>query len=115
MTKEMESKYNPIVVESSWNDWWEAKGFFQPDAERARTCKEEDKFIMVIPPPNVTGTLHLGHALTDSIQDTLARWNRMKGKVVVWFPGTDHAGIATQVIVEKQLYKEKKITRHDLV
>ena len=111
----MPAKYNPMLVESSWNDWWEASGFYQPDAEKAKTATDDEKFVMVIPPPNVTGTLHLGHALTDSIEDTLARWHRMCGKVVLWVPGTDHAGIATQVVVEKKLYKEEKITRHDLV
>jgi valyl-tRNA synthetase len=60
---------------------------------------------MVIPPPNVTGSLHLGHALTDSIEDTITRWHRMKGKITLWVPGTDHAGIATQSVVEKRLKK----------
>jgi valyl-tRNA synthetase len=69
---------------------------------------------MVIPPPNVTGSLHIGHALTVAIEDTLARWNRMCGKNVLWVPGTDHAGIATQVVVEKKIWREQKKTRHDL-
>lgn len=69
---------------------------------------------MVIPPPNVTGTLHLGHALTSAIQDSITRWNRMKGKVTLWAPGCDHAGIATQTVVEKKLQREKGLTRHDL-
>jgi valyl-tRNA synthetase len=69
---------------------------------------------MVIPPPNVTGSLHLGHALTTAVEDTITRWNRMKGKVTVWIPGTDHAGIATQSVVEKRLKKNEGITRHDL-
>lgn len=69
---------------------------------------------MVIPPPNVTGSLHLGHALTTAIEDTITRWNRMKGKVSLWVPGTDHAGIATQSVVEKKLKKEQGISRHDL-
>nr|KAG5705773.1 hypothetical protein BaRGS_027432 [Batillaria attramentaria] len=74
----------------------------------------EDKFVIVIPPPNVTGNLHLGHALTNAVQDTLVRWHRMKGRMVLWNPGCDHAGIATQVVVEKKLWREKKLSRHDL-
>jgi valyl-tRNA synthetase len=71
-------------------------------------------FTIVIPPPNVTGALHIGHALTNSIQDTIVRWRRMSGYNVLWVPGTDHAGIATQTVVEKMLQKEKGVTRHDL-
>lgn len=69
---------------------------------------------MVIPPPNVTGSLHLGHALTNAIEDTITRWNRMCGKTTLWVPGCDHAGIATQVVVEKKLWRENQLTRHDL-
>ena len=69
---------------------------------------------MVIPPPNVTGSLHLGHALTNSVEDAITRFNRMKGKTALWVPGCDHAGIATQVVVEKKLWREEKLTRHDL-
>ena len=69
---------------------------------------------MMLPPPNVTGTLHIGHALTCSIQDTIARWRRMKGYNVRWLPGTDHAGIATQVVVEKKLKKDRGLSRHDV-
>lgn len=70
--------------------------------------------MIVIPPPNVTGALHMGHALTNSIQDSLVRWHRMKGHCTLWVPGTDHAGIATQSVVEKRLAKERNLTRHDL-
>jgi len=76
--------------------------------------KYEDKFIMVIPPPNVTGSLHIGHALTNAIEDCMTRWNRMRGKLTVWVPGCDHAGIATQSVVEKSLWLHDKLTRHDL-
>lgn len=69
---------------------------------------------MVIPPPNVTGSLHLGHALTNAIEDAITRYNRMKGRTVLWVPGCDHAGIATQVVVEKKLWRDEKLTRHDL-
>ena len=69
---------------------------------------------MVIPPPNVTDSLHLGHALTNAIQDTLTRWHRMSGKVTLWVPGVDHAGIATQSVVEKRLKKMEGLSLHDL-
>lgn len=75
---------------------------------------DKGSFIMVIPPPNVTGSLHLGHALTNSIEDAITRWHRMKGKTTLWVPGCDHAGIATQVVVEKKLWREEKKSRHDL-
>lgn len=73
----------------------------------------KESFTIVIPPPNVTGSLHLGHALTNSIQDAICRWHRMNGRRVLWVPGTDHAGIATQSVVEKKLWKEEKKTKHD--
>ena len=75
---------------------------------------EAKKFVMVIPPPNVTGALHLGHALMLAIEDAISRWKRMKGYETLWLPGVDHAGIATQSVVEKQLWKKEKKTRHDL-
>eukprot|EP00192_Tetraselmis_astigmatica_P024574 CAMPEP_0117679300 /NCGR_PEP_ID=MMETSP0804-20121206/17744_1 /TAXON_ID=1074897 /ORGANISM="Tetraselmis astigmatica, Strain CCMP880" /LENGTH=940 /DNA_ID=CAMNT_0005488719 /DNA_START=78 /DNA_END=2900 /DNA_ORIENTATION=- len=75
---------------------------------------DKPSFVIVIPPPNVTGTLHLGHALTNAIQDTLVRWRRMSGYNALWVPGTDHAGIATQTVVEKKLQREQGLTRHDL-
>eukprot|EP01034_Spumella_vulgaris_P030049 gene30049-37201_t len=106
--------YQPKYVESAWQSWWEKEGFFTPDVEAALARGEGDKFVMVIPPPNVTGSLHLGHALTTAIEDTLTRWHRMKGKVVCWVPGVDHAGIATQSVVEKRLKKNDNITRHEL-
>ena len=68
----------------------------------------------MIPPPNVTGTLHLGHALTMAVEDCIVRWHRMNGKTTLWNPGCDHAGIATQVVVEKRLKKERNLSRHDL-
>ncbi|CAG2058113.1 unnamed protein product, partial [Timema podura] len=100
--------YIPREVERDWYDWWEGEGYFSPQ------FTSEKRFSLVLPPPNVTGTLHLGHALTCTIQDVLARWHRMRGEQVLWVPGTDHAGISTQVIVEKKLFKERGLTRHDL-
>ena len=108
--------YHPKNVEAVWDSWWESKGFFTPNNQE--TGKE--KFVMVIPPPNVTGSLHIGHALTCSIEDCVTRWHRMLGHQTLWLPGTDHAGIATQSVVEKQILKEwekdhaKPKTRHDL-
>ena len=104
MSEKMADRYIPPAVEAAWQDWWEKCGFYGADVEKAKAAKYEDKFVIVIPPPNVTGTLHLGHALTCSIQDTVCRWHRMNGKHVMWVPGTDHAGIATQSVVEKRLY-----------
>lgn len=104
--------YQPKYVESAWQQWWEKCGYYTPNVEEALQSK--DKFVMVIPPPNVTGSLHLGHALTTAIEDTITRWHRMKGKVTLWVPGTDHAGIATQSVVEKRLKKDEQVTRHDL-
>jgi valyl-tRNA synthetase len=107
--------YYPTAVEASWQDWWEASGFYQGDAKYALTKSDPDeKFVMVIPPPNVTGSLHLGHALTAAVEDTLTRWHRMLGHATLYVPGTDHAGIATQSIVEKMLMKTTGQTRHDL-
>ncbi len=104
----MNSKYDHRQAESRWYDEWErAGGFTPPQTPRGKP------FVMVIPPPNVTGSLHMGHALEHAQHDVLARWRRMKGDDVLWLPGTDHAGIATQVIVERELKKEGK-TRHDL-
>jgi len=106
--------YYPIAVEASWQDWWEASGFYKGNPEEAMNKSQDEKFVMVIPPPNVTGSLHLGHALTAAVEDTLTRWHRMKGHSTLYVPGTDHAGIATQSIVEKMLVKNENKTRHDL-
>ena len=106
--KELEKQYDPKAVETRWYTWWQEKGWFHGDAARGGgpSC-------VVIPPPNVTGLLHIGHALNNTIQDILVRWQRMDGKNTVWMPGTDHAGIATQNVVERALRKTGK-TRHDL-
>lgn len=114
MNDAMLEAYDPIAVESSWQDWWEAKKFFSCSDEKIRNAKKDERFVMIIPPPNVTGSLHLGHGLTVAIQDTLVRWHRMQGHATLWVPGTDHAGIATQSVVEGRLLKEEGISRHDL-
>ena len=105
----MAKSYNPVAVEASWYEWWEKCGMFTP-----KMGTNKPKFVIVIPPPNVTGALHIGHALTNAIQDTIVRWRRMSGYETLWVPGTDHAGIATQTVVEKKLAREEGITRHDL-
>ena len=104
----LEKNYNPKDFEEKIYADWEASGDFKPDMR-----SNKDAFAIVIPPPNVTGVLHMGHALDDTLQDILVRYNRMLGKKVLWQPGMDHAGIATQMVVERNLAKEG-ITRHDL-
>ncbi|XP_041481162.1 valine--tRNA ligase-like isoform X1 [Lytechinus variegatus] len=108
--------YSPRYVEACWYEWWERMGFFKPEslARWRKVEKENEPFVMCLPPPNVTGVLHLGHTLTATIQDSLIRWKRMVGVPSLWIPGCDHAGIATQVVVEKQLQHEKGLTRHDI-
>ncbi|CAI4062409.1 hypothetical protein SKDZ_07G3400 [Saccharomyces kudriavzevii ZP591] len=105
--------YNPANVESSWYDWWVKTGVFEPEFTADGKNKPEGVFCIPAPPPNVTGALHIGHALTIAIQDSLIRYNRMKGKTVLFLPGFDHAGIATQSVVEKQIWAKEKKTRHD--
>lgn len=104
---ELPSVYTPETTESKWYDVWEKRGLFGAAPDPAKT-----PFTIVIPPPNVTGSLHMGHALNNTLQDVLVRRARMKGQNALWIPGTDHGGIATQNVVEKILKKEGK-TRHD--
>ena len=106
---ELPKAYQPAEVESKWYQTWLDERFFEADP-----ASEKPGFSIVIPPPNVTGVLHMGHVLNNTIQDILARKARMEGKEVLWLPGTDHAGIATQVMVEKKLRKEEGKTRHDI-
>ena len=105
----METTYNPQSIEQKWYQTWEDKGYFEPRENDA----ESDSYCIMIPPPNVTGTLHMGHAFQDTIMDALIRYHRMKGNNTLWQAGTDHAGIATQMVVERQLNAEGK-SRHDL-
>lgn len=114
MSKPMLDSYHPKQVEAAWYAWWEKKKYFHASAERVLADKNVKPYVMVIPPPNVTGALHLGHALMLSIEDAIMRWRRMSGYEVLWLPGCDHAGIATQSVVEKMLWKKEKKTRHDL-
>src|SRR5216117_3573819 len=94
-------RYDPGRVESHWYRVWEERGLFHADA-----ASPKKPYCIVIPPPNVTGSLHIGHALNNTLQDVLIRWKRMEGFNTLWQPGTDHAGIATQVVVERQLAEE---------
>ncbi|KAJ3368808.1 hypothetical protein GGF31_006095 [Allomyces arbusculus] len=114
MSTPMANAYNPKAVEAAWGAWWEKQGYFHPKLEKDGKASPKGTYVIPIPPPNVTGSLHLGHALTVSIQDAMTRWNRMQGKTVLYNPGCDHAGIATQSVVEKRLWKESKTTRHAL-
>ncbi|EGE83482.1 hypothetical protein RJZ56_005547 [Blastomyces dermatitidis] len=106
--------YDPHTIESGRYEWWEKQGFFKPEFGPDGNVKEKGKFVIPIPPPNVTGDLHMGHGLTNALQDTMIRWQRMKGKTVLWLPGYDHAGISTQSVVEKILWKTEGKSRHDV-
>jgi valyl-tRNA synthetase len=106
----MIDKYDPKQIESNWYKKWEEAGYFSPSDEGK---KSDETFCIMLPPPNVTGSLHMGHAFQDTIMDTLVRYNRMQGKKTLWQCGTDHAGIATQMVVERQLLADG-IKRTDL-
>ena len=126
----LEGAYDHARVSDGVYQWWVDSGAFTPSScgsaapggagagagNSKGTGKGTGKgtFTMMLPPPNVTGALHVGHALTAAVQDTIARWHRMCGKRVLWLPGYDHAGIATQSVVEKQLMKTRGVTRDDL-
>jgi valyl-tRNA synthetase len=107
-SKLLDKSYNPHQVEEKWYHYWEKRGYFKADEDSERKA-----YSIVIPPPNVTGVLHIGHALNNTLQDILIRFKRMEGDTVLWMPGTDHAGIATQNVVEKQLLEEG-LDRHAL-
>ncbi|XP_078446483.1 valyl-tRNA synthetase / valine-tRNA ligase (VALRS) [Wolffia australiana] len=109
LSSKMAKQYNPTVVEKGWYAWWENSKYFVADASSSKP-----PFVIVLPPPNVTGALHIGHALTAAIQDCMIRYYRMSGYNALWVPGMDHAGIATQVVVEKKLMRERSLTRHDV-
>jgi len=105
---ELDKRYDPKKVEEKWYKFWEERGFFNSDVDRDRK-----PFTIVIPPPNITGVLHMGHGLNNTLQDILIRLKRMQGFNALWVPGTDHAGIATQNVVERELAKQGK-TRHEV-
>ena len=118
MSKELPKAYDPKQVEGEIYRRWEASGFFNPDnlpvGQAGLPPRHREPYTIVLPPPNVTGTLHLGHAVMLTIEDILIRFWRMRGRKTLWLPGTDHAAIATQALVEKRLYDEAQKTRYDL-
>jgi valyl-tRNA synthetase len=106
---DLPKQYNPAAAQQRWYACWESKGFFHSEPNPAKK-----PYCIVIPPPNVTGALHLGHALNNTLQDILVRQKRMQGFEALWMPGTDHAGIATQAVVERRLLQEEKLSRRQL-
>ncbi|CAI2379925.1 unnamed protein product [Moneuplotes crassus] len=112
-TVELPKNYDPRFVECAWYSWWEKQGHFHANPENISSGAKKP-YVMMIPPPNVTGALHLGHALMLVIEDCITRWRKMSGYEVLWLPGMDHAGISTQSVVESKLWKESQTTRHDL-
>ncbi|MCX2958710.1 MAG: class I tRNA ligase family protein, partial [Serratia symbiotica] len=104
----MEKIYNPQSIEQSLYSFWEKNGYFKPNYNL-----NKPSFCIIMPPPNVTGSLHMGHAFQQTIMDILIRYHRMQGKNTLWQVGTDHAGIATQILVEQQVMREENKTKHD--
>ena len=104
----MEKTYNPRDIEQPLYEHWEQQGYFKPNGDESK-----ESFCIMIPPPNVTGSLHMGHAFQQTIMDTMIRYQRMQGKNTLWQAGTDHAGIATQMVVERKIAAEEGKTRHD--
>ncbi|HEX8834165.1 MAG TPA: class I tRNA ligase family protein, partial [Abditibacteriaceae bacterium] len=109
---EMPTAFEPHPIEARWYPFWQARGYFQP--AKSSPNADSKPFVITIPPPNVTGVLHLGHALQHSIHDCLLRYHRMRGDITLCVPGTDHASIATQIKVEQQLREDENKTRHDV-
>ncbi|RLS32655.1 MAG: valine--tRNA ligase [Planctomycetota bacterium] len=107
--QELPKQYDHLAAQARCREIWDSNRLWHAEPEAGR-----DVFSIVIPPPNVTGALHLGHALNSTLQDVLVRWKRMNGFLTLWIPGTDHAGIATQAVVERRLLEEEKLSRHDL-
>ncbi|MFZ2853148.1 MAG: valine--tRNA ligase [Rhodocyclaceae bacterium] len=110
---ELSKSFEPADIERRWYPEWEAKGYFDAGLDTTRPNAQENAFCIQLPPPNVTGTLHMGHGFNQAIMDALTRYHRMRGDNTLWQPGTDHAGIATQIVVERQL-DAQGISRHDL-
>ena len=106
---ELPKQYDHAAAQERWYPFWEERGYFHSEPNPAR-----QPFTIMIPLPNVTGALHLGHALNNTLQDILIRQKRMQGFEALWMPGTDHAGIATQAVVERRLLQEEGLSRHEL-
>jgi valyl-tRNA synthetase len=109
MTTELPKAYEPAAAQTRWVEHWLNKGYCN-----AEPTPGKEQHTIMIPLPNVTGALHMGHCLNGTIQDLLTRWRRMQGRAALWMPGTDHAGIATQAVVERRMLEEEKLTRHDI-
>lgn len=109
MSTEIPKQYEPAAAQSKWYPIWEERGYFNADPQ-----PDKPSHTIMIPLPNVTGALHMGHALNGTLQDLLTRWRRMQGYEALWMPGTDHAGIATQAVVERRMLEEEGLTRHDI-
>ncbi|MDA7835414.1 valine--tRNA ligase [Methylophilaceae bacterium] len=109
MKKELAKTFSPIDIETKWYRYWESNGYYKMGEDESKL----DSFSILLPPPNVTGTLHMGHGFNQTLMDMLTRYHRMKGENTLWQPGTDHAGIATQIVVERQL-DQKGISKHEL-
>ncbi|PPC93340.1 MAG: valine--tRNA ligase [Methylotenera sp.] len=107
--KELAKSFDPKTIESHWYQFWESQGYYAAGLDQTK----QDNFCILLPPPNVTGTLHMGHGFNQTLMDALTRYHRMRGDNTLWQPGTDHAGIATQIVVERQL-DAKGVSRHDL-
>jgi valyl-tRNA synthetase len=108
---ELAKSFEPAEIERRWYEHWESSGYFAAGLDRSKPA--DQSFCILLPPPNVTGTLHMGHGFNQTIMDALTRYHRMRGWNTLWQPGTDHAGIATQIVVERQL-DAQGISRHDL-
>ena len=106
---DLSKPFDPKTIESKWYDFWESKGYYAAGLDQSK----QEYFCILLPPPNVTGTLHMGHGFNQTLMDALTRYHRMRGDNTLWQPGTDHAGIATQIVVERQL-DAQGIKRHDL-
>ena len=106
---DLPKQYDHKAAQERWYPFWEEHGYFHAEPDKTRK-----PYTIVIPPPNVTGALHLGHALNNTLQDILIRQKRMQGFATLWMPGTDHAGIATQAVVERRLLQEENLSRHEL-
>ena len=110
----LSKSFEPAAIEAQWSSLWEQRGYGEAGFRGSKAPQAgAPSFCIQLPPPNVTGTLHMGHAFNQTIMDSLTRYHRMKGFNTAWVPGTDHAGIATQIVVERQL-QEQKVSRHDL-
>ncbi|WP_047551910.1 valine--tRNA ligase [Methylotenera sp. G11] len=107
--KELAKSFDPKTIESKWYEFWEGQGYYAAGLDQSK----QDNFCILLPPPNVTGTLHMGHGFNQTLMDALTRYHRMRGDNTLWQPGTDHAGIATQIVVERQL-DAQGVSRHDL-